>query len=382
MLICGGKVFLGKEFLYLDFRVEDGVFKEIAEPGTLAANPGEEVVYADGKKVLPGLVDIHTHGRVGADFSFATEKNLQEMCRSYADCGVTSVLATTMTNEPKAVEESLKTIGAFCEKEHSGARILGVHMEGPFLGKEKKGAHDPQYLEEPSVEKYIGFQKLCGQRIRLLTIDPTLPHAKELIRQCRKDGVAVSLGHTACEYETACEAANEGADHVTHLFNAMNPLHHRKPGLIGAAVDCGMYTELICDGIHLHPMLIRMMFRLAPEKVVLISDSMQAAGLSDGEYELGGLSVFVKDGKATQADGTIAGSTTNIYDAMVNVIRFGIPEEEAVYSASYLPAKSIGMEQVAGSIAVGRKADFLLAGDDWKREAVYIGGIRENEKRE
>lgn len=378
MLICGGNVFLGKGFLYRDIRVENGVFEEITEPGTLKAEPGEDMVYAAGKKILPGLVDIHTHGRAGADFSFATEENLRDMCRSYAACGVTSVLATTMTNEPEAIETSLKNIRAFCEKQNSGARILGIHMEGPFLGKEKKGAHDPQYLEEPSVEKYERFQELCGHRVRLLTIDPTLPHAEELIRQCRKDGVAVSLGHTACDYEAACDAAKDGADHVTHLFNAMNPLHHRTPGLIGAAVDLGMYTELICDGIHLHPMLIRMMFRLAPEKTLLISDSMQAAGLSDGEYELGGLKVYVKDGKATQADGTIAGSTTNVYDAMVNAIRFGVPEEEAVYSASYLPARSIGMEHTTGSIAVGRKADFLLVGEDWTKEAVYIEGIREN----
>lgn len=374
MLIRDGLAFLNGEFLRKDLRVTEGLILQIEEPGTLTPWEGEKILEAFGKKILPGLVDIHTHGRVGEDFSFVDEAALQRLCESYADCGVTAVLATTMTNAPEAVEASLTAVGAFCENAQSGARLLGVHMEGPFLGEKKKGAHDANYLMKPDVAFYEKLQKTSGNRVRLLAIDPELDGAEELVRRCREDAVTVSLGHTACQYEKACEAADWGADHVTHLFNAMQPLHHREPGLIGAAVDKGMYVELICDGIHLHPAIIRMMFALCPEKVLLISDSMQAAGLSDGEYELGGLKVFVKEGKATQADGTIAGSTISVYDAMVNAIQFGIPAEQAVLSASYLPAKSIGMENEVGSIECGRAADFIVVDSDWNLEAVFIGG--------
>ncbi len=375
MIIRDGLVFLEGEFQRKELRVSEGIIVQTEEPGTLSAWEGEEVLEAFGKKILPGLVDIHTHGRVGEDFSFVTGQALQKLCDSYASCGVTSVLATTMTNRPEAIEASLEVIGAFCETAHTGARLLGVHMEGPFLGEKKKGAHDARYLKKPDVMVYEKFQKLCGGKLRLLAVDPELLGAEELVRRCREDQVAVSLGHTACDYETACAATGWGADHVTHLFNAMQPLHHREPGLIGAAVDKKMYVELICDGIHLHPAIIRMMFSLCPGKVLLISDSMQAAGLSDGEYELGGIKVYVRDGKATQADGTIAGSTISVYDAMVNAIRFGVPAEQAILGASYYPARSIGMESEVGSIGCGRVADFLVVDEDWTLEKVYIGGV-------
>jgi len=378
MLIRDGLVFVNGEFVRKDLRVSEGIVLQLEETGALTPGEGEEIIEAFGKKILPGLVDIHSHGRVGEDFSFVTEKSLRKLCDSYAACGVTSVLATTMTNKQEDVENSMRATGEFCEKqkagEISGAKILGIHMEGPFLGEKKKGAHDAQYLRKPEISLYDAFQKSSKGLVRLLAIDPELEGAENLVRRCRADGVTVSLGHTACGYETACQAAEWGADHVTHLFNAMQPLHHREPGLIGAAIEQGMYVELICDGIHLHPGIIRMMYRLCPDKVLLISDSMQAAGLSDGEYELGGIKVFVKEGKATQEDGTIAGSTISVYDAMVNAIQFGIPAEQAILSASYLPAKSIGMESEVGSIACGHAADFLLVDADWNLEKVYIDG--------
>lgn len=374
MLVVNGFVFLNGIFEKKDLRIADGVFAAIAEPGTLTAKPGEEVISVKDGYVLPGLVDIHSHGRSGEDFSFVTEKELQTLCDSYAACGVTAVLGTTMTNRPERVEESIQAIGAYRNGQHSGAKLLGVHMEGPFLGKDKKGAHDVQYLTPPNQDWFDKLSELSGNSIRLITVDPCLPGAEQFVRTCKEKGVAVSLGHTSCDYALALEMKECGADHVTHCFNAMNPLHHREPGLIGAALDTGMYTELICDGIHLHPSIIRMMFAAHPEQQLLISDSMQAAGLPDGEYELGGLKVYVKAGKATQADGTIAGSTTNVFDAMVNVIRFGVPAEYAVQSASYLPAKSIGMEKEVGSIALERCADFLVVSNDWSLEQVFING--------
>ncbi len=396
MLITGGEVYLDGSFCFRDIQIEHGKIMRFAVPGTLVPEQEEEVFRAKGKRILPGLVDIHTHGRAGEDFSLATEESLKRLCLSYASCGVTAVLATIMTNEPYKIEVAAEQVGAYRKKERmesgrsnfverevlknsrkfTGAKLLGIHLEGPFLGKEKKGAHAEKYLMEPDQAWFQKLQRLSDNSIRLVTLDPSLSGAEEFIRNCRREQVAVSLGHTACDYKTAMTAAEAGADHVTHLFNAMALLHHREPGLIGAALDSGMYLELICDGVHLHPSLVRLLFAAHPEKVLLISDSMSAAGSSDGIYELGGLKVHVTEGKAVQADGTIAGSTISVFEAMVNCIRFGIPAEAAVYSATYLPAKSIGMEQQTGSLVAGRAADFLVVSENWELEQVYINGER------
>ena len=396
MIILNGTVFLNGRFEKKDIRIENGKFAELAEPGMLAgmkncllmklgnavvqnaaSAEAEQVLDATGKYILPGLVDVHTHGRAGLDFSKIIEEDLEKLLSFYGKCGVTGVLATTMTNEPSEVEESLRVLGAYINrqkaKEPAGvtgssahcAKLLGIHMEGPFLGKEKKGAHDKNYLQHPDWTQFEKWQQLSGGNIRLITIDPTLNGAEEFIKKCVASGVKVSLGHTACNYETATRAQKLGADHVTHTFNAMNPLHHREPGLVGAALDTDMYTELICDGIHVHPALVRMLFAAHPDKVVLVSDSIPAAGMPDGEYVSGGLTVTVKDGKAVLADGTIAGSTSSLFDAMVNAIKFGVPAEAAVNSATCLAAKSIGMEDAAGSIAVGRTAEFLVVDSEW-----------------
>ena len=372
MLILNGNVFIDGRSEKKDIRIEKGKFAEIAESGKLCGlERDEDVLDATDKYVIPRLVDVHTHGRIGLDFSKITEEELEQLLASYKACGVTSVLATTMTNEPAVVEKSLRVIGEYIKKQEesacdSCAKLLGIHMEGPFLGKEKKGAHDETYLQKPDWEQFEAWQKLSGGNIRLITIDPCLDGAEEFISKCVASGVNVSLGHTACDYETAVKAQKLGADHVTHTFNAMNPLHHREPGLIGAAMDTGMTMELICDGIHVHPVMVRMMFAAYPDKVVLVSDSIPAAGMPDGEYKSGGLKVTVKDGKAVLEDGTIAGSTVSLFDAMVKAIRFGVPAEQAVNSATYLAAKSVGMENVVGSIAIGREAEFLVVDKEWK----------------
>ncbi len=380
MLILNGNVFINGKFEKKDIRIEKGKFAEIAEPGklgglergkVLSSGEAEDVLDATDKYIIPGLVDVHTHGRIGLDFSKITEKELEQLLASYKACGITSVLATTMTNEPAVVEKSLRVIGEYIKKQEesacdSCAKLLGIHMEGPFLGKEKKGAHDETYLQKPDWEQFEAWQKLSGGNIRLITIDPCLEGAEEFIPKCVASGVKVSLGHTACNCETAMQARQAGADHVTHTFNAMNPLHHREPGLIGAAMDTGMYMELICDGIHVHPAVVRMMFAAHPDKVVLISDSIPAAGMQSGESESGGMKVTLKNDRAVLADGTIAGSAVSLYECLINAIKFGVPMEMAVNSATYLAAKSVGMENVVGSIAVGRKADFLVVDKEWK----------------
>lgn len=370
ILVLNGNVFIDGKFEKKDIRIENGKFAEIAEPGELCGLDqddlnGAEVLDATDKYVIPGLVDVHTHGRIGLDFSKIKKEGLEQLLASYKACGVTSVLATTMTSEPSVVEESLRVIGEYIKKQEesvcdSNAKLLGIHMEGPFLGSEKKGAHDARYLQLPDWEQVEKWQKFSGGNIGLITIDPCLDGAEGFIKKCVENDIKVSLGHTVCDYKTAMQAGQAGADHVTHTFNAMNSLHHREPGLIGAAMDSGMYMELICDGIHVHPAVVRMMFAAHPDKVVLVSDSIPAAGMRDGEYESGGFNVTLKDGRAVLADGTIAGSAVSLQDCLINAIKFGIPAEQAVNSATYLAAKSIGMEGVTGSIGVGRNADFVL----------------------
>lgn len=374
MLITNGTVFFNDKFCKLDIRVEDGKIAEIAEPGKLQVKDGEDILQAEGKKILPGLVDIHSHGRAQEDFSFSTKESLQTLCDSYAACGVTSVLATTMTNAPEAIEASIKAIGEYRNEAHMGAKIAGVFMEGPFLGEKKKGAHDVQYLQDPDQDWIDKLREYSGDSLRMITVDPCRQGTEAFMQECKKNNIVVALGHTECNYNQTVAASKAGADHVTHLFNAMLPLNHREPGLVGAAVDCGMYVEMICDGFHLHPAIIRLLFAACPEKVVLISDSMQAAGCPDGEYELGGLKVYVKDKKATQEDGTIAGSTISVYDALVNCIRFGIPAEQAVSSATRIPAESVGLADQIGCIAVGRAADLLVLSEQWDLERIFIDG--------
>jgi len=224
MIIKNGLVFYDGKFTEKDIRITNGVFACIETPGTLEKAEGEEILDAGGKYVLPGLVDIHSHGRAGADFSFSEEEALERMSASYAESGVTAVLATTMTNEPGEVKRATAAIRAFCEKSEAKqaatARIIGIHMEGPFLGEKKKGAHDPRYLLAPDINFYEEMQELSGGRVKLIAIDPELSGAEEMVRRCKADGVTVSLGHTACGYDLACEAVGWGADHVTHLFNA------------------------------------------------------------------------------------------------------------------------------------------------------------------
>ena len=371
MLIKNGELFVDGAFRKLDMRVENGYISAIGE---CMPAPDEKIVDASGKLVLPGLVEIHSHGCVGYDFSNADEEGVKQMCSWYAAKGVTTVLATTMTNEYESYKKAVKTIAQVRKQDYRGSRIAGINMEGPFLGEDKKGAHDPKYLMGISEEVFEELDGLADHCIRLVDLDPKLPGALPFIEKYSKTKT-ISIAHTSCDYELAREAVRAGAKHVTHLFNAMDGLHHRKPGIVGAVMDEDVYAELICDGIHIHPAVIRLMFSAVPEKMVLISDSMCAAGLPDGEYELGGLKVYVKDRKAAQEDGTIAGSTTNVWEAMQNVIRFGVSREKAILSATLYPAKSVGIEKEAGVLAAGRAADFCIANQDLSLEAVYLSGI-------
>jgi N-acetylglucosamine-6-phosphate deacetylase len=351
--------------------VENGKIVEVGENLT-----GGETIDLSGKRLVPGFLDLHSHGCFDGDFSLASEEKIREMCTWYARHGVTSVLATTVTNAVDTTKKAMATLGnaiAHQEEAPAGAYILGINMEGPFLGKDKKGAHDEQFLTPPIEQYYDELYELSGGNIRLTDVDPTLPGSLDFIRKNRERSY-FSIAHTSCSYAQAQEAYKAGATQVTHLFNAMNGLHHREPGLIGAVCDLPLIAELICDGVHVHPAVVRMMFRLIPERIAIVSDSLSAAGVADGKYISAGLEVFVKDGKATLANGTIAGSTTNIHQEVVNLVKFGIPLEDAIRSATEIPAKAIGRDDIVGSIAPGKQADLVVLDDDLSIDSVYCRG--------
>ena len=350
---------------------EDGSYKVTdlyIEKGRLVASEEEVTdktgLDASGLKVLPGLVDIHSHGAVRHDFSDADVDGLKVILKCEKSQGVTSYCPTSMTL-PK--EELLKIFQTAkdVDQDETCARIVGINMEGPFLDPAKKGAHVEGYIRKPDIEFFRECNKAAGGLIKLVTLAPNMEGAEEFIRKLHNETV-ISIGHTAADYDCAAQAMKQGAVHVTHLYNAMNPMGHREPGVIGAAADNeDCMVELIGDGIHIHPATVRNTFRLfGDSRVILISDSMMATGMENGKYELGGQEVTMKDRKATLADGTIAGSATCLFDCMKSVISRGVPEREAILAATENPARSIGIFDEVGSLAPGKRADIVLADEE------------------
>lgn len=281
-----------------------------------------------------------------------------------------------MAVEPEVLEKAFTAAGDFIEDPAEDAAVMrGINMEGPFLSKEKRGAQQESCCIPFDAELYGRLRTACRDHIKLFDICPEYPGAMDAIRQISRHTV-VSLAHTTADYDLSAEAFRAGATHVTHLFNAMMPFAHRSPGLVGAALDYADQAELICDGIHLHPSVLRTVFRLLgpDDRVCIISDSMRAAGLSDGTYDLGGQTVYVRDGKATLADGTIAGAAVCQSEAFRRLVGFGVPMDQAVRAATSTPARVLGMSDEIGSIAAGKRADLTILNEDLTVYAVVLGG--------
>ena len=359
MIIKNGNVFQeDKAFFKKDLYLENG---RIAEDSSRLTDHTE--IDAAGLYVLPGLVDIHSHGAVGHDFSDGNMEGLKEILKYEYSHGVTSYCPTSMTVEKEALRHIFSVMKNW-QDEKGMSHVPGINMEGPFLDAGKKGAHREECILPPDPELFRELNDACGHRIRLVTLAPNMENAMEFIKELKGETV-ISLGHSGTDYDTAREAFRQGATHVTHLYNAMNPLAHRAPGLIGAASENkSCVAELICDGIHIHESMVRAAFKLFPGRIALISDSMRAAGMENGVYDLGGQQVTVNGSLATLADGTIAGSATNLYDGMCNAASFGISLCEAVAAATMIPAKSIGVYDEIGSLTPGKRADVLLVDRD------------------
>lgn len=371
MLFKNGIVFLDGMLKKADVRISGSHITAIAEE--IFPQKGERIVSLDGKWLLPGFFDVHTHGRDGADFSDAPKEELMRIRKSYAACGVTSVLATTMTMEEEYSRGMMKRLRQAIETEGEGAHIRGINMEGPFLGPDKKGCHDPRFLKRPDGTFFEELDACAGGHISLVDLDPTLEGAMDFIRKYSQ-AKKISIAHTGADYECANRAADAGADHVTHLYNAMNGLHHREPGVIGMVNDRKVWAELICDGIHVHPAVVRLSFQAFGDKNCIVSDSLSAAGLADGSCSLGGLTVCVKGNRAFLPDGTLACSVSNVFEEVRNVVSWGVPVETAILAATENPAKAMGLAGKIGAIRPGLLADLLVVTPVLGLEQIYVEG--------
>ena len=363
MLVKNGLAFVRGAFEQADVRIENG---RVAEVGQLSAKPGEEIRDAQGLYVLPGFVDIHIHAFGGAD-CMRGEADVRRMSTGLLKTGVAAFVPTTMSAYPQQTYDALAGIQAVVDRpEARGATVLGAHMEAPFLALKYKGAQLGECLQAPSMAAYDEMVRglTC---VRMMTLAPELPGALEVIAELKKRGVVTCAAHTAALAADIHAAADAGLTQITHLFNAQTPLHHREPGVPGAGLaDDRIVVQMIADGIHLHPDVLRLAAKCkGASGVALISDSMEAAGLPDGQYDLGGQAVFVRDGAARLESGVLAGSTLLMHQAVRNMITLaGIAPEEVIPMATSTPADSVGAKGF-GRIEPGAAGVLALMDGSW-----------------
>lgn len=357
-------------FADADIAVEGDKISEIA-PGLT----GGEEIDLTGCVLVPGFVDVHIHACVGTDTCDADPDGLAKMCAYLVTKGVTTFCPTTMTVSHEEILNALKTVKYCMDHPPKGAVIAGVNMEGPYISLKNKGAQKGEFVKDPDFKEFKELYDACGGIIKLVDIAPECPGAPEFIRQASKL-CKVSIAHTQADYDCAKHAFELGVAHATHLYNAMPGLKHREPGVVGAVFDDPrVRAELICDGFHIHPAVLRVSFdALGKDRAVIVSDSMRSAGEPDGVSELGGQTVYVKNGQARLKDGTIAGSTTNLHQEVKNLVGWGVPFLTAVQAATLNPAREIQEDERIGSIKVGKFADLVALDSDLNIRMVVARG--------
>ena len=355
-----------------DIEIEDG---KILRVGKDLPRKEEDLAVdcAGSYTVVPGFVDVPIHGCAGADTCDATREALEAMAAFLLAHGVTSFCPTTMTTSRETIQAALLVAKDMMDHPmEGGARVVGVNMEGPFIAKERKGAQKEEDIVPPDFPLFQRFYEESGGIVRLVDVAPEQPGGLDFVEKASQL-CTVSIAHTTADYDQAKAAFDKGVTHATHLFNAMSGLHHRKPGVVGAVFDDSRVRgELICDGFHIHPAVLRAAFQLLGDRALIVSDSMRANGMPEGEaFDLGGQMVTVHQGKALLPDGTIAGSVTNLHQEIKNLVSFGVPFEQAVKAATLLPARAIGLDGEIGSIAPGKRADLVVLDENLDIAAVY-----------
>lgn len=359
-------------FQETDISIENGLFA--------AQSSDQEVIDGSGCYAIPGLIDLHFHGCGGYDFCDGTFEALSKIAAFEAAAGITGICPATMTLPSGELTQILHTAYEYQKTAAAGADLIGINMEGPFISSAKKGAQDAAHIIPCDAETARQFLDASGGLVKLIGIAPeSNPDYLEFIRQMKEE-VHISLAHTNADYDTAMQAFLAGASHAVHLYNAMPPFTHRQPGVIGAVSDSPhVYAELICDGVHIHPSVVRATFRmLGQDRIVFISDSMRAAGMPNGQYTLGGLDVNVEGKRATLvSDGSLAGSASSLMECLrTAVMQMGVPLETAVACATVNPAKCLDVYDTRGSITIGKKADVVLLDESLHVQAVIKDGVR------
>ena len=372
MFYTNARIFVEGEFRMGAFEVVDGKFGAI-----LPENVPADAIDLGGATVIPGLIEVHSHGCAGADFSDGDYEGLKAMAKQYAQWGVTSFAPASMTLPYDVLEKAFATAKQLVEENIEGLSVLrGIQMEGPFFCYAKRGAQNADYLQNPDFE---GFKKLyydCGGLVRIVDVAPELPGAAEFVAKA-SELCTVSIAHTDSDYDHAKAAVDAGVTHLTHLYNAMPAIHHRNPGVIPAAVENPkVQAEIIADGYHIHPSSVRLAFTMFKNRMILVSDSGRCAGKDEGyQFDLGGQMAELRGGVAKLVGtNTIACSASNLYTCLCNAISWGIPEEEAVRAATYNPACALGVQDKVGSIATGKIADFLICADGYTGKRVFLAG--------
>lgn len=333
----------------------------------------EDGMDLSGCVLAPGFIDVHIHGCNGGDFCDGIV-GMEKMSRWLVTKGITSFCGTTMTLPNEQLTPIMKDAASFTGRE-PGAKLAGVHLEGPYINVVKKGAQNPLYIRPGTVAEFRQLNRDSGNLVKLITLAPEAFESGRFIREIAKE-TTVSIGHSNATAEEAKASFCNGVRHVTHLFNAMTAFNHRETGVVGAAFDTdSVICELICDGHHVDPVMVRLAFRqLGEDRVAVISDSMKAAGFADGKYELGGQDVFVKNNLARLEDGTIAASVSNIYEEFQNLLSFGVPEKTALKACTINPAKSAGLDKQIGSLQSGKDADLIVFDQNWNIRNVMLKG--------
>ncbi len=368
MLLKNGKI------LNKDFKIEK---KDVyTENGKIAfSGNSDDVIDIAGLTVIPGLIDIHAHGYNGKHTPECTYDELNGMCSEVIKQGITGMLATTSSMTNEQYKFAVTTAKEAMEKGTDGTEILGIYLEGPYLNAEFKGGMLEKNIRKFDKDEYLELVELSGNNIKVITIAPEIEGNLEGVKTIVESGVIASIGHTDATADEATRGIEAGISNATHLFNAMTGLKHREPGVVGAVFDSDITAELICDGYHINEKVIRTAYKvLGKDRLILISDMVPSAGLPEGRYEFEGRTIIVKDGTVKLLDGTIDGNINCLSECVRRVINFGIPFEDAVYCATYNPAKRIGVEDRKGSIAEGKDADLVVIDDAFDIKYVIKNG--------